>query len=150
MYSSLEDFSKILKYRYFCLLMAADVPDFCKSNPTALVAADDNCAQYYNCSDPRSSLGAYVEECNYPDLFSTYSMSCGGFTRTLCGTRPEPQTPCMSCFIFFLLADFRFCLEFSTFLIHVFVIYFGNTDFMDSEQQWAFQRNENSFCLYLR
>lgn len=74
--------------------VAADVPDYCKSNTNAILPAEDNCAQFYNCSDPRSTLDPYVGECKYPDLFSSYTMTCGSFTRTLCGSRPEPQAPC--------------------------------------------------------
>ncbi|XP_052252891.1 uncharacterized protein LOC127859481 isoform X4 [Dreissena polymorpha] len=71
-----------------------DVKDYCQKNPTAILAAEDNCALYFNCSDPHSMLGPYIGECTYPNLFSRFTMTCGSFRNTLCDSRPEPQAPC--------------------------------------------------------
>ncbi|WAR05418.1 hypothetical protein MAR_020787 [Mya arenaria] len=75
-------------------LNRGDLKDFCKKNPTAILPAEDNCGQYFNCSDPQSPLGPYIGECSYPNLFSRFTMTCGPFRNTLCDSRPEPQAPC--------------------------------------------------------
>ncbi|KAL3884668.1 hypothetical protein ACJMK2_024786 [Sinanodonta woodiana] len=72
---------------------SVDVPDYCTSNPTAVVADEDDCAQFFNCSDPNSRNGTAME-CKYPDLFSRLTMHCEVFTNTSCDSRMEPQAPC--------------------------------------------------------
>ena len=67
---------------------------YCKANPGQIKVDPDNCAQYFNCSDTTSTLGHYKEECKYPDLFSTLTMSCQSFNRVLCQKRREPKAPC--------------------------------------------------------
>ncbi|KAL4228860.1 hypothetical protein ACF0H5_011900 [Mactra antiquata] len=71
-----------------------DVPSYCQSNPTSVVPAMDDCAQYYNCSQRSSSIGDFIQECKYPSLFSTFTFTCSSFRSTFCDTRPEPQAPC--------------------------------------------------------
>ena len=80
----------ILSYLYF----SVDVPQFCQANPTAIVRDEDNCAQYYNCSDKQSNLGNFLAECRYPDLFSDVYMNCRSFNTVSCDKRLEPQSPC--------------------------------------------------------
>ncbi|KAL3884669.1 hypothetical protein ACJMK2_024787, partial [Sinanodonta woodiana] len=74
-------------------VQTVDVPDYCTSNPTAVVADEDDCAQFFNCSDPNSRNGTAME-CKYPDLFSRLTMHCEVFTNTSCDSRMEPQAPC--------------------------------------------------------
>lgn len=56
----------------------------------------DNCAQYIDCNvvSQGGSSADPVQECTYPDLFSTLSMTCQHFTTVTCDTRMEPQAPC--------------------------------------------------------
>ena len=61
-------------------------------NPTAIVANEDNCAKYYNCSVPLKNNRA--QECPYPYLFSRITAKCETFTSVACDSRPEPQNPC--------------------------------------------------------
>ena len=72
---------------------SVDVPDYCASNPSAVVADEDDCAQFFNCSDPNSRNGTAME-CKYPDLFSRLTMHCEVFTNISCDSRIEPQAPC--------------------------------------------------------
>ena len=74
----------------------ADARPYCQANPGSVVQVSDNCAQYINCtavlamaptSDP-------VQECKYPDLFSTQTMGCQDFTTVHCDKRKEPKAPC--------------------------------------------------------
>ncbi|KAK3583069.1 hypothetical protein CHS0354_004014 [Potamilus streckersoni] len=74
-------------------LISVDVPDYCAANPSAIVADEDDCAQFFNCSDPNSRNGTAME-CKYPDLFSRLTMHCEVFTNTSCDSRMEPQAPC--------------------------------------------------------
>jgi hypothetical protein len=73
--------------------------NFCKANPRQIKVNPDNCAQYFNCSDTTSQLGHFKEECKYPDLFSTTTMTCQPFNMVPCQTRMEPKAPCKSTFI---------------------------------------------------
>lgn len=83
------------------------MPDYCTANPTKLLPDPDNCAHYFNCSDPtvnvitrqqNQQIGSYRKECPYPDLFDPVLQQCGMFTTVECKTRPEPQAPCKKCF----------------------------------------------------
>nr|XP_034300554.1 uncharacterized protein LOC117681196 [Crassostrea gigas] len=71
-----------------------DIDEICKQNPKAILRKKDNCAQYYNCSVSNSSYGGHLQECKYPDLFSTVSMECENFKTVTCDNRTEPQAPC--------------------------------------------------------
>ena len=67
---------------------------YCQANPGDMLPVETDCAKYYKCS--ASLLGQdVVQECRYPDLFSTISMTCQDFTTVHCDKRPEPQAPCM-------------------------------------------------------
>lgn len=82
-----------------CLLISfylslGDIDEICKQNPKAILRKIDNCAQYYNCSVSNSSYGGHLQECKYPDLFSTVSMECENFKTVTCDNRTEPQAPC--------------------------------------------------------
>lgn len=97
----------ILKYDMIWFYYLVDVPDYCTANPTKLLPDPDNCAHYFNCSDPTVNVitrqqnqqtGSYRKECPYPDLFNPVLQQCGMFTTVECKTRPEPQAPCKKCF----------------------------------------------------
>ncbi|XP_062607658.1 uncharacterized protein LOC134269470 [Saccostrea cucullata] len=79
-----------------CLEKASpnNIDEICKQNPKAIFRKNDNCAQYYNCSVDNSKYGKHLQECNYPDLFSTISMRCENFKIVKCDNRTEPQAPC--------------------------------------------------------
>jgi hypothetical protein len=89
---------------FFFLSKLVDVPDYCVANPSKLLPDPDNCAHYFNCSDPTvavvtrqlvNSTGHYRKECPYPDLFDSVLQQCQMFSSVKCNTRPEPQAPCM-------------------------------------------------------
>lgn len=74
-----------------------DVPEYCQANPSDILPDHDNCAQYFNCSDP--AIPAYLpenyrKECQYPDLFDPVIKECQPFTAVNCSKRNEPQAPC--------------------------------------------------------
>nr|XP_022322146.1 uncharacterized protein LOC111123822 isoform X3 [Crassostrea virginica] len=71
-----------------------NVDEICKQNPKAILRKMDNCAQYFNCSVRNSQYGGHLQECSYPDLFSTVSMKCEDFKTVTCDNRTEPQAPC--------------------------------------------------------
>ncbi|VDI58558.1 Hypothetical predicted protein [Mytilus galloprovincialis] len=80
-----------------------DVPDFCTAHPSAVLADPDNCAHYFNCSDPSMATitrgagqtpGNYRKECHYPDLFDDSIKQCNNFEMVNCSKKPEPQAPC--------------------------------------------------------
>lgn len=93
--------------RYYLLwimpIFPVDVPEYCQANPSDILPDSENCAHYFNCSDP-SATGvihrasspplAYRKECHYPDLFDPVTKSCQTFTATNCSQRKEPQAPC--------------------------------------------------------
>ncbi|KAJ8316009.1 hypothetical protein KUTeg_006023 [Tegillarca granosa] len=69
-------------------------PDFCTMNPNKIIPKENSCSQYYNCSNKNSLLGNYINECQYPDLFSRSSLQCENFHSVSCDSRLEPQAPC--------------------------------------------------------
>lgn len=90
-----------LKRLYF--VFSVDVPEYCQANPSEVLPDPDNCAQYFNCSDPaiRGSINGavnlpenYRKECQYPDLFDPVHKECQTFTAVNCSKRNEPQAPC--------------------------------------------------------
>ena len=87
----MDNVSAMLKH---CL--SADAKPYCQANPMEILPMSDNCAHYINCTVylGGSSMADPVQECQYPDLFSTISMTCQDFTTVVCNTRPEPQAPC--------------------------------------------------------
>ncbi|XP_069104084.1 LOW QUALITY PROTEIN: uncharacterized protein [Argopecten irradians] len=68
----------------------------CVSNPRALLPDMTNCARYIDCSkvDPTRGLASMMDECPYPQLFSTRTSKCGNFIDVSCGSRYEPKSPC--------------------------------------------------------
>lgn len=76
-------------------LPAADAKLYCQSNQNDVVPVSDNCAQYINCTLYISgSVAEPVQECKYPDLFSTATMKCEKFETVTCDERKEPIAPC--------------------------------------------------------
>lgn len=73
------------------LFLLVDAPDYCSVHPEAVLPDLEDCAKFFNCSEP----GIY-KECKYPKLFSLQSLSCQNFTEVNCGRRKEPQAPCES------------------------------------------------------
>lgn len=74
-----------------------DIDAVCKKNKAAIVANPFNCAQYFDCSKQVSAFGKpYLQECKYPDLFSSGTNSCEPFTSVTgsCGRRKEVKAPC--------------------------------------------------------
>ncbi|CAG2185606.1 unnamed protein product [Mytilus edulis] len=80
-----------------------DVPDYCTAHPSAVLPDPDNCAHYFNCSDPTMATitrgagqtpGNYRKECHYPDLFDDSIKQCNNFEMVNCSKKPEPQAPC--------------------------------------------------------
>ncbi|XP_071175832.1 uncharacterized protein [Mytilus edulis] len=67
---------------------------YCQQHPHAIVKHPGDCAMYYNCSNPNSKYGRYIEECHYPELFSSLTLRCEGFENVVCKPRHEPQAPC--------------------------------------------------------
>ena len=80
-------------------LFAGNIDEICKQNPKAILRKKDNCAQYYNCSVTNSMYGGHLQECKYPDLFSTVSRRCENFKTVPCDNRTEPQAPCELVFV---------------------------------------------------
>lgn len=84
-------------------LFTVDIDAVCQMNKTAIVANPFNCAQYYDCSKQVSAFGKpYLQECKYPDLFSSGTNSCEPFTSVTgsCGRRKEAQAPCKTLYLF--------------------------------------------------
>lgn len=90
--TKLKSFLNYIIYIIFSSL--GNIDEICKQNPKAILRKNDNCAQYYNCSVSNSSYGGHLQECKYPDLFSTVSMGCENFKTVTCDNRTEPQAPC--------------------------------------------------------
>lgn len=65
---------------------------YCKANPTEILAHQTNCAQYYDCR--QAVGGSYLRECRYPQLFLESNKTCRNFSDVQCGSRLEPQAPC--------------------------------------------------------
>jgi hypothetical protein len=84
-------------------LLSGNIDEICKQNPKAILRKKDNCAQYYNCSVTNSQYGGHLQECKYPDLFSTVSRRCENFKTVPCDNRTEPQAPCELIFVEFIL-----------------------------------------------
>lgn len=85
------------------ILFTVDIDAVCQMNKTAIVANPFNCAQYYDCSKQVSAFGKpYLQECKYPDLFSSGTNSCEPFTSVTgsCGRRKEAQAPCKTLYLF--------------------------------------------------
>lgn len=65
---------------------------YCKANPTKILAHQTNCAQYYDCR--QAVGGSFLRECRYPQLFLEANQTCRNFSDVDCGARMEPQAPC--------------------------------------------------------
>ena len=72
------------------------MPNFCQANPSSIKPDPDNCARYFNCSQPDTvfGVGSYKMECPYPDLFSVTTLTCQQFKTVSCNARKEPKDPC--------------------------------------------------------
>lgn len=102
-------------------LFTVDIDAVCKKNKTAIVVNPFNCAQYYDCSKQVSAFGKpYLQECKYPDLFSSGTNSCEPFTSVTgsCGRRKEAQAPCKTLYLK-NMEDDRFKMYINKFSIKV-------------------------------
>ena len=93
----LKNLIKWTSFRCCYWFLSGNVDEICKQNPKAILRKMDNCAQYFNCSVRNSQYGGHLQECSYPDLFSTVSMKCEDFKTVTCDNRTEPQAPCEPC-----------------------------------------------------
>lgn len=75
-------------------ILTDKIDQYCIDNPTAIVKHPGNCGWYYNCSNRDSTIGKYIQECRYPELFSTITKKCEEFTDVNCISRHEPLAPC--------------------------------------------------------
>ncbi|XP_061184903.1 uncharacterized protein LOC133192909 isoform X1 [Saccostrea echinata] len=71
---------------------------FCRENPNAIIQDPENCARYYNCSEPSMVTGLdrpYLRECSYPKLFASPAVGCQLFMMVDCAKRRRvPMSPC--------------------------------------------------------
>lgn len=67
---------------------------FCSANKNAIAADSLNAAHFINCSDPNPNISHYIQECPYPELFSTETYSCQDFRTVPVDSRIVPQAPC--------------------------------------------------------
>lgn len=75
-------------------MFLATIGSICKAMPRQVLTKDDNCAQFYNCSKPRSPLGPYVDECPVGSLFNTKTKACQPYSEVQCLGRFEPKQAC--------------------------------------------------------
>ncbi|XP_041355816.1 uncharacterized protein LOC121373314 [Gigantopelta aegis] len=73
---------------------ATEAAEKCRQQPTAIIPKGDSCSQFYDCTKMNSLLGAYLDECNYPELFDVTKGTCAAYNTVSCGKRPEPKSPC--------------------------------------------------------
>ena len=71
-----------------------NIMSYCKANSKAIKPHPTNCAKYVNCSATDSIYGKFIQECTYPQLFSSISLRCEKFESVTCIPRNEPQAPC--------------------------------------------------------
>ncbi|XP_076435324.1 uncharacterized protein LOC143275235 [Babylonia areolata] len=67
-----------------------DINATCRKDPGFVAPKKDNCAQFYNCSNPISPLGAYVSECAVGQLFDMSLGRCLPRHLVMCIKRPPP------------------------------------------------------------
>ena len=88
------------------------MPDYCAAHPSEVLPDPDNCAHFFNCSDPTlttiTRVGGltpanYRKECHYPDLFDETIKQCNNFEMVKCDKKPEPQAPCKLFIKFFFI-----------------------------------------------
>lgn len=68
--------------------------EFCGIHSQVSVPHPDNCALYLDCKKIHSSNPLLVQECPYPQLFSTQTMKCQPFYTVQCHGKKEPMAPC--------------------------------------------------------
>lgn len=70
------------------------VRPICVDTPNALLPNPDHCAQYYDCQAESTTLGHFMKDCSYPQLFDEEHRQCRNYRDVECGTRYEPKSPC--------------------------------------------------------
>lgn len=89
-----QNYCTVIKLDLVFIILTANTKLTCQLNPTHLMAKNDNCAQFYNCSRPNSPLGDYVDECQVGMLFHPGTKQCLPYVEVLCQGRYEPKQVC--------------------------------------------------------
>ncbi|XP_046572060.1 uncharacterized protein LOC124280209 [Haliotis rubra] len=68
----------------------------CLPGSRALIPHPENCAQYYNCSDPKQRFRwpEHLRECPYPQLYNVITKQCEHYSMVKCGDREQPISHC--------------------------------------------------------
>ncbi|KAH9514773.1 hypothetical protein Btru_023610 [Bulinus truncatus] len=74
--------------------LKANILNTCNAWPGMIMYKEHNCAQFFNCSNPTSSLGAYIDECPVGQLFNILSSNCQSYNEVMCQGRYEPKQVC--------------------------------------------------------
>ncbi|XP_056000588.1 uncharacterized protein LOC130048213 [Ostrea edulis] len=79
-------------------LTATKVEEICRLQPSLIFPHPDECQLYYNCSVTYTDIPIHSEqhlqECRYPDVFSTQTLQCENFTAVCCGARKVLKDKC--------------------------------------------------------
>ncbi|XP_055999588.1 uncharacterized protein LOC125656654 [Ostrea edulis] len=79
-------------------LPATKAEEICRLHPSLIFPHPDECQLYYNCSLTYNNIPIHLEqhlqECRYPDVFSTQTRQCENFTEVCCGTRNVLKDKC--------------------------------------------------------
>ena len=88
---------------FFVYFRSGHINEVCFANPSAVVAHPTNCGQYFDCTKVSTMFGHYLMECPYPQLFDETSRMCKPFNQVHCGSKREPQAPCMYLLTYLIL-----------------------------------------------
>ncbi|XP_071083537.1 uncharacterized protein [Haliotis cracherodii] len=68
----------------------------CLPESSAVIPHPTNCAQYYNCSEPKQGYfwPEHLRECTFPQLYNVITKRCEHYTMVECGERVEPKNRC--------------------------------------------------------
>ncbi|CAL1546271.1 unnamed protein product [Lymnaea stagnalis] len=75
-------------------VLQGNIENTCNAWPGMIMYKEHNCAQFYNCSNPTSSLGPYTDECPPGTLFHIITNNCLPFNEVACQGRYEPKQVC--------------------------------------------------------
>ena len=76
------------------IFISDKVSPICLDSPNATLPNPEHCAQYYDCHTESTTLGHFMKECPYPQLFDKEHSRCSDYRNVECGTRFEPKSPC--------------------------------------------------------
>ncbi|XP_055868910.1 uncharacterized protein LOC106072196 isoform X2 [Biomphalaria glabrata] len=74
--------------------LKANIVNTCKAWAGLIMYKEHNCAQFFNCSNPTSPLGAYIDECPVGYLFNIFTNNCHPYNEVMCQGRYEPEQVC--------------------------------------------------------